>query len=250
MTRQNAENSAKVSDLMKKDSAEVAGAINARMTTMQHAVEEAGQASAETAKIIKTIDEIAFQTNILALNAAVEAARAGEAGAGFAVVAEEVRNLAQRSATAAKETQQLIEKSSGKTRDILALYQEIADLTVRNGQLSAKVTTLVDEVASASREQSQGIDQINQAVRQMDSATQGNAASAEEAASAAEELNAQAVMLHEAIADLARLVGAESGDAAAAARRFSAPERQPASGSQVAVHHNPESKGLLTPAKH
>jgi methyl-accepting chemotaxis protein len=250
MTRQNAENSAKVSDLMKKDSAEVAGAINARMTTMQHAVEEAGQASAETAKIIKTIDEIAFQTNILALNAAVEAARAGEAGAGFAVVAEEVRNLAQRSATAAKETQQLIEKSSGKTRDILTLYQEIADLTVRNGQLSAKVTTLVDEVASASREQSQGIDQINQAVRQMDSATQGNAASAEEAASAAEELNAQAVMLHEAIADLARLVGAESGASEAAARKYSAPVLQPVGGSQVAVHHNPESKGLLTPAKH
>ncbi len=121
---------------------------------------------------------------------------------------------------------------------------------MRNGQLTAKVATLVDEVASASREQSQGIDQINQAVRQMDSATQGNAASAEEAASAAEELNAQAVMLHEAIADLARLVGAETGGEAAAARRFSAPERKPAGGSQVAVHHNPESKGLLKPAKH
>lgn len=250
MTRQNAENSAKVSDLMKKDSTEVAGAINARMTTMQHAVEEAGQASAETAKIIKTIDEIAFQTNILALNAAVEAARAGEAGAGFAVVAEEVRNLAQRSATAAKETQQLIEKSSGKTRDILALYQEIADLTVRNGQLSAKVTTLVDEVASASREQSQGIEQINQAVRQMDSATQGNAASAEEAASAAEELNAQAVMLHEAIADLARLVGADSGEAAAASQRFSAPVRQLAGGSPAPAHPSSQPKGLLAPTKH
>lgn len=250
MTRQNAENSAQVSGLMQKDAAEVAGAINTRMSTMQHAVEEAGQASAETAKIIKTIDEIAFQTNILALNAAVEAARAGEAGAGFAVVAEEVRNLAQRSATAAKETQQLIEKSSGKTRDILSLYQEIADLTVRNGQLSAKVTTLVDEVASASREQSQGIEQINQAVRQMDSATQGNAASAEEAASAAEELNAQAVMLHEAIADLARLVGADSGEAAAASQRFSAPVRQLAGGSPAPAHPSSQPKGLLAPTKH
>ena len=131
----------------------------------------------------------------------------------------------------------------------MELYREIADLTVRNGQLSVKVTALVDEVASASREQSQGIEQINQAVRQMDSATQGNAASAEEAASAAEELNAQAVMLHEAIADLARLVGAESGEAAAAARRFSAPQRKPFGGSPSSARSSGQAPSLLA-AKH
>ena len=105
-------------------------------------------------------------------------------------------------------------------------------------------------MASASLEQSQGIDQINQAVRQMDSATQGNAASAEEAASAAEELNAQAVMLHEAIADLARLVGAETGGEAAASRRFTASERKPAGGSPISAHPSSQPKSLLVPAKH
>ena len=167
----------------------------ADMTAMTAAMNEIKTSADDIAKIIKTIDEIAFQTNILALNAAVEAARAGEAGAGFAVVADEVRNLAQRSAHAAKETAGKIEGAITKTAQGVTISNKVAISLEEIATRSREVDELVVEIATASTEQNQGIGQVTQAVAQMDQVTQKNAASAEESASAAEELNAQALAM-------------------------------------------------------
>jgi methyl-accepting chemotaxis protein len=166
--------------------------------------------SGEVAKIVKTIDEIAFQTNILALNAAVEAARAGEAGAGFAVVADEVRSLAQRAAGAAKETAVKIEHAVAKSAEGAVISQEVGAKLRAIVEHVRKVDSLVAEIAQASAEQASGIGQLNQAVSQVDQVTQGNAAAAEECAAAAEELNAQAAELRSAVGELLTMVGAES----------------------------------------
>jgi methyl-accepting chemotaxis protein len=178
-----------------------------QMQAMQTAMEAIKSASQEITKILKTIDEIAFQTNILALNAAVEAARAGEAGAGFAVVAEEVRSLAQRCAAAAKETAVKIDDSVAKSEHGSQVSAEVAKSFATIQEQIRQLDHLVAEIASASNEQSQGIGQVTIAVSQMDKVTQSNAASAEESAASAEELNAQSHMLKDTVADLRKLVG-------------------------------------------
>lgn len=191
MTRQNSENSnqAKALSQSARESADKGTAAMSRMT---ETINKIKKSSDETAKIIGTIDEIAFQTNLLALNAAVEAARAGEAGKGFAVVAEEVRNLAQRSAEAAKTTANMIEGSVKNSEEGVKVTEEVAEILGEIATGARKVNDLVMEIAAASGEQSQGIEQVNTAVSQLDKVTQQNAANAEESASAAEELNGQA----------------------------------------------------------
>ena len=163
--------------------------------------------SDEMAKIIKVIDEIAFQTNILALNAAVEAARAGQAGMGFAVVADEVRNLAQRSAQAAKDTSSLIEESIVRSNDGSVKLGDVSKAIAAIADSAAQVKTLVDEISISSQEQSRGIDQIARAVSQMEQVTQKTAANAEESASAGEEMSSQAEAMRAVVEDLQQMVG-------------------------------------------
>ncbi len=220
MTRQNADNAQLANDMMTKEAAANFQLIGERMGTMEKAMQASVGASEETAKVIKTIDEIAFQTNLLALNAAVEAARAGEAGAGFAVVADEVRNLAMRATEAAKNTQDLITNSTGRIREATSLYGQVSEAMGKNGEIVQKVTELIGEIAAASREQAQGISQVNSAVVEMDKVAQQTAASAEESASAAEELNAQAEQMKSYVVDLIMLIGGgEQGGATGPVRR-------------------------------
>jgi methyl-accepting chemotaxis protein len=217
MTKRNVENAQQAKDLATE--ARKAGDTGAQdMRDMVTAMDSIKASSAETSKIIKTIDEIAFQTNILALNAAVEAARAGEAGAGFAVVADEVRNLAQRSATAAKETSEKIAQALERSERGVQISQKVAKSLEEIIAKARQVDELTSEVAAASKEQSQGIEQINTAVTQMDKVTQSNAANAEETASSSEELSAQAVEMKHAVNDLLALVqgkGAVNGNGGA-----------------------------------
>jgi methyl-accepting chemotaxis protein len=181
-----------------------------QVKTMQTALTAIAAASNDISNILKTIDEIAFQTNILALNAAVEAARAGTAGAGFAVVADEVRALAQRCAAAAKETAVKIEDSVAKSNQGTLIGAEVARSFESIQQQIVQLDTLVGEIATASTEQSQGIGQVTIAISQMDKVTQANAAGAEESAAASQDLNAQADVLSSAVSDLQRLVGVAS----------------------------------------
>jgi methyl-accepting chemotaxis protein len=190
-----------------KESRQMVERANGSMTELIQSMEDISKASDETSKIIKTIDEIAFQTNLLALNAAVEAARAGEAGAGFAVVANEVRNLAMRAAEAAKNTSVLIEGTVKKVREGSELVERTGGAFSEVSKSAAKVAGLVAEIAAASSEQAQGIDQINKAVTEMDKVTQQTAANAEESASASEEMNAQAEQMKEVAGEIMRIVG-------------------------------------------
>jgi methyl-accepting chemotaxis protein/methyl-accepting chemotaxis protein-1 (serine sensor receptor) len=212
MTRKNAENSQQAAAVMRDVSQRVAEA-NRTLADMMTSMEVIGASSNKISKIIKVIDEIAFQTNILALNAAVEAARAGEAGMGFAVVAEEVRNLAQRSAQAAKDTASLIEDSILKSTEGSRKLGEVAGSIHAITEGAGKVRTLVDEVEASCKEQAQGIEQISKAISRMDAVTQRTAANAEESASASEELNAQSQALMAVVEQLQALVGAGSHSA-------------------------------------
>ena len=215
-TQQNADSAAKAG-VLTREAREAAEHGTADMRAMASSMQAIKDSSDEIAKIVRDIDGIAFQTNILALNAAVEAARAGESGAGFAVVADEVRALAQRSASSAKEIALKIDTALGRTATGVEICTKV---DARLGEITEKVRgvdDLVNEVAAASREQTQGTRQVGSAVVQMDRATQESAASAEECASAAEELDAQAATLHGAVVELRRLVKGDEPDAPAAA---------------------------------
>ncbi|MCD4720692.1 MAG: methyl-accepting chemotaxis protein [Desulfobacula sp.] len=205
MTKKNAENTGQANTLI-KEANQIVRVADESMDELTLSMGEISKASEETSKIIKTIDEIAFQTNLLALNAAVEAARAGEAGAGFAVVAEEVRNLALRSAEAAKNTAVLIEDTVNKINEGSQIVSTTNDAFVKVGKSTGKVEELIAEVTEASKEQSNGIEQVNIAITEMDKVVQQNAANAEESASASEELNAQAEQLKDYVGDLVALV--------------------------------------------
>jgi len=195
MIKQNADNANQANSIMQEAGINV-GSANDSMENLTISMVEITKASEETQKIIKTIDEIAFQTNLLALNAAVEAARAGEAGAGFAVVAEEVRNLAMRSAEAAKSTAVLIEDTVKRVGDGSDLVKRTGEIFAQVAGNAGKVGELVNEISSASNEQAQGIEEVNKAMAEIDKVTQQNAANAEESASASEEMSAQAEELN------------------------------------------------------
>ena len=206
MTKQNADNAHQADGLM-KDANQIVGEANSAMVELTGAMSDIRNASEETSKIIKTIDEISFQTNLLALNAAVEAARAGEAGAGFAVVADEVRNLAMRAAEAAKNTSELIEKTVVKVRGGSELVERSNNAFSKVTESTSQVGILVGEISVASHEQAEGIEQVNRAVAEMDKVVQQNAASAEESAGASEEMSAQAEEMKATVHALVELVG-------------------------------------------
>lgn len=206
ITHKNTENTRVVAGLMADTTRAVADA-NRNLEEMVRSMKEITGSSEKISKIIRVIDEIAFQTNILALNAAVEAARAGEAGMGFAVVADEVRNLAQRSAQAAKDTAALIEDSIGKSNEGSRKLDNVAKSINQITESTIQVKTLIDEIDAGSQEQSRGIEQIAKAVGTMEAMTQQGAAGAEQSASASEELAGQANHLCSMVGSLRLLLG-------------------------------------------
>lgn len=246
MTKQNADN-AQQADGLTNEAGKVVKDVNEKLERMTEAVAEIAKNSEETQKIIKTIDEIAFQTNLLALNAAVEAARAGEAGAGFAVVAEEVRNLAMRSAEAAKNTSDLIGNTVNAVKDGARLNEEANEAFKQNAEIVDKTSELVSEIAAASQEQSQGIDQINKAMAEMDKVTQQVAANAEEAASSSEEMSAQAEGMKGVVGDLITMVG--GGRKAVSVKRKTAGRRGIAGRLRKTIVPPPEETETALPAR-
>jgi methyl-accepting chemotaxis protein len=215
MIKQNALNAGETDKMMKKNTHEVLRQANEAMGRLSKSIEDIAAASEATRRIIKTIDEIAFQTNLLALNAAVEAARAGEAGAGFAVVANEVRSLAMRAADAAKETTALIDNTIQNVNQGKAFAVETQAAFNQNVELANKATSLVSEIAAASSEQASGIEQMNQAMASIDTVVQQIAAHAEETASASEELNAQSDAMKRIVEELVTMLGMKKGQMSA-----------------------------------
>jgi methyl-accepting chemotaxis protein len=206
MTKQNADNASQADKLTHAALRSIENAHQSMKKSLT-ASQEIAQASSETQKIIKTIDEIAFQTNLLSLNAAVEAARAGEAGAGFAVVADEVRSLSMRSAEASRRTAGLIEETIKRVNDGVEIFAESGRAIDEVVEQSGKVQQLVSEIAAASVEQSKGIEQINRGVVEMEKVVQQTAANAEETASSSEELSAQAEEMNSTVDRLVGFIG-------------------------------------------
>jgi len=207
---QNADN-AREANILAKDANDAAKDGNERVQSLMGAMGNISESSEKIAKIIKTIDEIAFQTNLLALNAAVEAARAGEHGLGFAVVAEEVKNLAGRSAMAAKETATIIEASIEQVKSGNNIATQTNEAFGDILERIKKTSDLIGEISVSAKEQSEGMTQIASAMGQVDQVTQQNASSSEEAAAAAEELNAQANAMLDTVGEIASMVGVDLG---------------------------------------
>ncbi len=242
MTTRNSENAQDAKGLANQ-ARQTADAGAADMEQMKAAMSAIKGASVEISKIIKTIDEIAFQTNILALNAAVEAARAGEAGLGFAVVADEVRNLAQRCAGAAKETAEKISASTEKSEQGVRISEKMASNLAAIVEKTRQLDERIGEIAQSSHEQSEGIGQLNTAVASMDKITQGNAALSQQSAAASEELKAQAEQVRLAVAELMRMArGGDTVEAVAGAtvqspaRPARSAARQPATSNHSPGH--------------
>jgi methyl-accepting chemotaxis protein len=204
-TKQNAKNSCQTQELASK-AHDLANQGTDTMGTMKIAITDIQQSAEKTSNIIKVINEIAFQTNLLALNAAVEAARAGDAGKGFSVVAEEVRNLAMRSAQAAKDTATLIEGSIAKSKTGVSIAEKVSNILEEVRTANEQMDALMSEITHSSQEQAKGIDQLNTAIAQIDTVTQQNAAAAEHSSSAAEQLKHQAQQLNEIVAALDILI--------------------------------------------
>jgi len=260
MTRQNADH-AREANLVMRDTTQVVQKANETMGATQKAMEAVSQAGSEISKIIKTIDEISFQTNLLSLNAAVEAARAGEAGKGFAVVADEVRSLAQRAANAAKTTSQLIEGTVIRIAEGSNLVKQAETAFQDLSRGAQRVAQLVDEIAAASQEQAHGLEQISQAVNHMDNVVQSTASSAEEAAATSMQLSSQSQSLQMTVDRLEDLVGSsESSPASSPGKRGPASKppaykppaqghlkrtaaKRPASGPKVAALPAPKTQG-------
>jgi len=222
MTKQNADSAQTAKQIASQTRVSVENGSDG-MKRMTAAMDGITSSSAEIGKIIKTIDDIAFQTNILALNAAVEAARAGEVGAGFAVVAEEVRALALRSATAARDSSDKIETALRRSKEGKSTSVEVASMLGSIVQQVQQMDSLVAEIAKASSEQSEGLKQLNNAMSQMDKVTQSNAAGAEETASAAQELSGQTDLLKTAVKQLNAFTGIRAAAVAAGTLRRTEP---------------------------
>jgi methyl-accepting chemotaxis protein len=216
MTRQNAERAEEANRLM-KDNQKVVREADDAASALSESMTDISKSSVETRKIVKTIDEIAFQTNLLALNAAVEAARAGEAGAGFAVVAEEVRNLALRAAEAARNTADLITGTVENVQTGAELVHRTNEAFSRVTETSVQAIELVEEIAAASREQDQGIGQIAGAIAEIDKLTQQHVSNSEQTAAVSHEISVQADRLRENLNRLVALVGRRAGNNARAA---------------------------------
>lgn len=224
MVQQNNDNTRQAS-VLAKNAKKFAEDSNREMRTMMTSMENLQQSSHEIAKIIKVIDEIAFQTNILSLNAAVEAARAGDAGKGFAVVAEEVRNLAQRSAQAAKDTASIIENNISLSVNSVTVAKNVEEALVQIDTESKKVSELLDEISSATEEQSRGVNEINKAMKQMEQVMHSNASSADESAAAARQLSSQAESVNDIVRSLIVLIEGVNAARASMQRLTSRPTK-------------------------
>jgi methyl-accepting chemotaxis protein len=241
MTRQNSENADQANQLAHK-SLESYGTAHRVMKRLVDAMGDIANAHTETHQIIKTIDEIAFQTNLLALNASVEAARAGEAGAGFAVVAEEVRNLALRAAEASRKTAELIETSAALVSEGGEFAEQVQASFRSVGEDSNRVGDLVGEISAASGEQADGIGQINIAVSKMDGVVQQNAANAQQASASAQDLFRQVEGLRGAVFQLAQVLGTSTANR----NGWSEAEALPSAPAQRTVRHVPVKQPLVS----
>lgn len=240
MVHQNRENTQQAA-VLARQTKQYAEKSNDEMVKMSVSMSDLKNSSNEIAKIIKVIDEIAFQTNILSLNAAVEAARAGDAGKGFAVVAEEVRNLAQRSAQAAKDTTVIIESNIDLSENSVNIAKAVKDSVESIAEQATKVSDLLEEISVATNEQAQGVEQINKAVSQMEMALQSNASTADESASASRSLQEQAINVRDIVDSLIALV--DGHEAVSKSKKLIAP-----SISKKAVSVKPQAKKIATKA--